>query len=167
MIWREGYTDEAETADCNGDFGLPPFANSLLSFTETVRFDERENPTLSSGCGVVSPCPPGSSLKETQLLNINGGFFPNDPSSDTGGWLYLNMAHGIGDVLGTYLRYGRPSQNWVQVRMTGAGLYGVDFDAAYLGNGCTPIFLPTGNGVGSATKIGPKWDRLDQEWSGN
>lgn len=167
VIWREGYTDEVETADCNGDLGgLYPFDNSRLTYTETVRFDERENPTVRGGC-TVSPCPPSDLTSETQLENINGGFFPSDPSSDTGGWVYANIAHSQLDANGTLLNYGRSSYNWIQIRMTGAGLYGVDFDAAYLGNGCTASVAVTGNSMTSSNKIGPKWDRANQFWSGN
>lgn len=177
VIWREGYTDEDETNDCNGDVeAIYPFNNSRLSFTETVRFDERENPTVRGGC-TVSPCPPSDLTSETQLENVNGGFFPADPSSDTGGWIYMNLSHTLGDALGTRVSYARPSQNWVQVRMTGAGLYGVDFDAAYLGNGCTPgtgltattgvVFDVLGFAYGSGNKIGPKYDVANQFFAGN
>ena len=52
----------------------------------------------------------------------------------------------------------RPSQNWVVISMTGAGstagLFGVDFDAVALGNGCSPAAgtSPLNNGT---NRIGP------------
>ena len=171
VIWREGYTDEVETADCNGDLGgLSPFDNSRLSLHGRVRFDERENPTLAGGgCPVL--CPPEPSTTATRLENIGDrsgtDIVPQDPSSDSGGWIYMNLAHPTYDVNGTHVAYGRASYNWVQVRMTGVGVYGVDFDASYLGNGCTPIVTETGNTSMSSNKIGPKYDRGGQLWSGN
>ncbi len=169
VIWREGYTDEVETADCNGDLGgLSPLDNSRIYVGEStiVRFDERENPTFRGGCTTL--CIPLDRTTVTQLENINGnGFLPSDPSSDSGGWIYMDLAHATNDVRGAHVVYGRASYGWVQVRMTGVGVYGVDFDASYLGNGCTPIVTGPGGSVGSTNKIGPKYDRGDQLWSGN
>ena len=166
MVWREGVTDEVGTVDCNGALAL----NGSFPYVEFVRFDERENPTTRQGGCQVSPCPPNIGLSETQLLNVNNtSYIPSDPSGDAGGWVYFNMTIPEGDPLG----WGRPSQNWVQVRMTGAGLYGVDFDASYLGNGCqyfVGVTLQDG-GTGSSSsgeKIGPKYERGTLTgWLGN
>ncbi|MGK2856989.1 MAG: hypothetical protein ACSLFQ_07270, partial [Thermoanaerobaculia bacterium] len=82
---------------------------------------------------------------------------------------YFNLSIPEGDPLG----WGRPSQNWVQIRMTGASLYGVDFDAAYLGNGCQYFVGVTYPSGGNGTtipgeKIGPKFEGgTDQGWIGN
>jgi hypothetical protein len=42
----------------------------------------------------------------------------------------------------------RASQNWVIVNFQAEGRFSVDFDAAWLGNGCSPAVL-------SGTTIGP------------
>lgn len=162
VIWREGPTTGAETLSCNSQ--LP--RNASFPYVEIVRFDERENPTTRQGGCQVSPCAPDQGLAETQLINVNNSsYIPTDPSADTGGWVYFNLSIPEADPES----YLRPSQNWVQVRMTGAGLYGVDFDAAYLGNGCAGhvgITLPDGSSAGD--KIGPKFETgTERLWSGN
>src|SRR4029077_6981662 len=52
----------------------------------------------------------------------------------------------------------RPSQNWVVISMTGAGstagLFGVEFDATWLGNGCSPA-VGTSTANGGIVPIGP------------
>ncbi|MGK2858370.1 MAG: hypothetical protein ACSLFQ_14310, partial [Thermoanaerobaculia bacterium] len=165
VIWREGVTDQVGTLLCNTI--LPD--NASFPYVELVRFDERENPTTRTGGCQVSPCPPNQGLSETQLININNtSIFPSDPSADNGGWVYFNLTIPEGDPLG----WGRPSQNWVQIRMTGAARYGVDFDAAYLGNGCLGFvgvtYLTGGNGVNiPGEKIGPKYEGGSIGWIGN
>src|SRR5205814_3447793 len=86
-------------------------------------------------------------------------FPPFSTSGDVGGWMYFNLNNN--NTAGTYsvARPGffppgvtRPSQNWVIVSMFAEGRYSVDFDAAWLGNGCTPIFPLTGTQGGF---IGP------------
>jgi hypothetical protein len=93
--------------------------------------------------------------------NITDVFtFPTPPSTDVGGWVYWNLNNGgnagaafgtrayssaragFGAGVGTTTTGVRQSQNWVIVAMqanaVGAGQFSVDFDAAWLGNGCTP-----------------------------
>ncbi len=91
---------------------------------------------------------PGTSSYPTS----SGTFPPISTSGDIGGWMYLNLdslitagasKSGPGPAPGgvNVLHPGfasRPSQNWVVVSMFAEGRYSVDFDAAWLGNGCTP-----------------------------
>jgi hypothetical protein len=168
MIWREGVTDEVETMNCDAP-GLGPEDNAAFAYVELVRFDERENPTTSdTGCK-VSPCPGDAGLSETQLININNtSIVPGSSgTSDVGGWVYFNLTIPELDPLG----WLRPSQNWVQVRLTGAGLYAGDFDAAYLGNGCTGFvdvtdegFQPSKAASDLTNKIGPKYRKDGTDW---
>ena len=76
--------------------------------------------------------------------------------------MYLNLnsgttTGGVNTVL--HPAFGpRPSQNWVVISMTGAGstagLFGVEFDATWLGNGCSPAAAgSTANG--GTVPIGP------------
>ena len=143
-IWREGVTDE-DTSDCAG-----VSANAALTIAEIVRFDEHENFTTFAGQGGVSPSTPtGSRLNEASRVPVNTAVFPAQPSTagDVGGWMYLNLDNGnTGEVINPLYPVGayggnRPSQNWVVVSMTGtgasAGALAVDFDATWLGNGCT------------------------------
>jgi len=75
--------------------------------------------------------------------------------------MYLNLNNG-GSTNYSAARAGfainnttvRPSQNWVIVSMFAEGRYSVDFDAAWLGNGCSaPVPLTTAAAPGSL--IGP------------
>jgi hypothetical protein len=151
-IWREGVTgSELENpGDTCDDYVL----NSALPYTEAVRFDEQENPTFLVPECRVSPCIElEGTLPETSSTPVDDdgdGVFPPDTAAtaNLGGWMYLNLHHGLDE--GTFAA-DRPfgaSQNWVNVRMTAEGRYGVDFDAAFLGNGCSAVpaanFRPIG-----------------------
>lgn len=153
-IWREGVTNNSLTCSTYA-------ANSALLITSIVRFDEHEN---SYGFGVlncVSPCPTASiTLPETSRNATTASTFPVLTGLDLGGWMYLNLSNastgasgqvaaytaqraGFGTV-GTAVPPARgsrtTSQNWVIVSMygsIGANRLAVDFDAAWLGNGCT------------------------------
>lgn len=144
-IWRQGVTNiENTTCDAVND--------NDTEYVEIVRFDERENPrTLIGGNCTVSPCDEADTftLAETQIIGITNQRIPPDPSSDAGGWLYLNLANP--DAVATY----GATQAWVQVRMTAAGMFGVDFDAAYLSNGCSAFQGVTNLDATQTAKIGP------------
>ena len=79
--------------------------------------------------------------------------FPAIPTAagDVAGWTYLNLDNGQrapysrDNVAGAA---NRPSQNWVIVSMSAEGRYQVDFDAAWLGNGCS-------SAVTAGTQIAP------------
>jgi hypothetical protein len=167
-IWREGFG--------SGTCGTVA-QNGTLPVAEIVRFDEHENPSTSAPCQ-QSPCPPStqSSFPETSSNNTASGNFPTISGADVGGWMYLNLNNGgstgysvtrnVGGVPTVITGNGstsnlapagsgtvgpRPSQNWVIVEMfgnAGANRLTVDFDAAWLGNGCSPA-------VGPGATIGP------------
>jgi len=156
-IWREGRTGPVTCT-------TPPSSNGFLAITEIVRFDEHENPqTFISGI-IISPSVPATvTLPETSRSSTASGTFPplNSPAGDVAGWMYLNLNSGTttgGVNVALHPAFGpRPSQNWVVVSMTGAGstagLFGVEFDATWLGNGCSPAIATTNGGITSA--IGP------------
>jgi len=164
-IWREGFG--------NGACGASLALNGALPVSEIVRFDEHENPNTSAPC-TQSPCPTSQTvtMPETSAQNTASANFPVISTADVGGWMYLNLnnlgstgysvTRNIGGVLVSQNTPGpltpagsvgpRPSQNWVIVEMFGLAAGGnrltVDFDAAWLGNGCSP-----GNAPGAV--IGP------------
>ena len=175
-IWREGFGA--------GACGASLAANGVLPVTDVVRFDEHENPNTTSPCLVSpclltsTPTTP-----ETSDQNTSSGNFPTiNASGDVGGWMYLNLNNGgstgysvtrnVGGiptiitgagstsnlVTGSGTVGPRPSQNWVIVEMFGTAASGnrltVDFDAAWLGNGCSSAVGVTGLPPG-APAIGP------------
>ena len=108
---------------------------------------------------IISPPPPGAGIPETGAYPTTSSIFPNGPTSgDVAGWMYLNLNSG-GPLLGPAQTVGRlplvpvagagarASQNWVIVSMFAEGRYSVDFDAAWLGNGCSGA-VPVGTTVG-------------------
>lgn len=144
-IWREGVTgsEDENPGDTCGDYVL----NSNLPFTEAIRFDEQENPNVGQPCR-VSPCPveEGGASPETAAIDVPGAGDPANAlpadftgTADVGGWMYLNLNHGLNPAIYAADRQAGQSQNWVTVRMTAEGRYGVDFDAAFLGNGCSEV----------------------------
>ncbi len=67
-------------------------------------------------------------------MTNDGDHFPADynGTDDLGGWTFMNLNHGeLDGILGT-----SGSQNWVVIQMTAEGRYGVNFNAAWLANGC-------------------------------
>jgi hypothetical protein len=148
-IWREGYSNGACSAA-----GLA--SNGNITMAEVVRFDEHENATVLSN-GIISPAPGQVGTNETQSLSTASSFFPlPSTSGDVGGWMFLNLYNGGSAVYSTARQFPgaapRPSQNWVIVSMFAEGRYSVDFDAAWLGNGCSNVAPLTGTPGGF---IGP------------
>jgi len=166
-IWREGVTGAA--ASC-----ASYVANGVLPIGEIVRFDEHENPfTLGTGptcspCNSVLP-----TLPEASSTNTASAQYPTLGGTDVGGWMYLNLTNGDASngVTARYSVTGHPSgtitvapnasvfgnvrasQNWVVVEMfgnVGSNRLSVDFDAAWLGNGCSPTA-----GLSGSVPIGP------------
>lgn len=143
-IWREGFTTFPATCSTYVN-------NSNIGIAEIVRFDEHENATVAGAGIVISPPPPGSpGTPETSSISTASGFFPAlSTSGDVAGWMYLNLNNG-GSALYSSARPGfsgagtsttvgvRQSQNWTIVSMSAEGRFSVDFDAAWLGNGCSP-----------------------------
>ena len=173
-IWREGLTGSTLDSTCE-DYGTN---NARMPYVAMVRFDEAENAVVTtSTLPVVSPQPPGvaGALPETSQTPVsNTDVFPQFSGSlatATGGWMYMNLnnvgstgvratppvaadvysAARLGFEAGTTSTAQgevRQSQNWVVVSMFAEGRYGVDFDAAWLGNGCSPS-------PNASTQIGP------------
>jgi hypothetical protein len=154
-IWREGLTNNSTTCST---FAV----NGVIAINSLVRFDEHENSYGSGITNCVSPC--GSALiflPEASRTNTTNQIFPALTGTDVGGWMYLNLSSnstradtgafvsaltatraGFGGIAAPPARGSRgTSQNWVVVSMFGAvgpNRLSVDFDAAWLGNGCTP-----------------------------
>jgi hypothetical protein len=167
-VWREGFGA--------GSCGSSLAANGALPVAEVVRFDEHENPNTSAPCP-QSPCPQAtpSVMPETSAQNTSSGNFPAMTGADVGGWMYLNLNNGgstsysvtrnVGGIPTptsgtTNLGTPRPSQNWVIVEMFGNAASGnrltVDFDAAWLGNGCSAAVAAGAGTPGSGVApIGP------------
>lgn len=167
-IWREGFNP---TNACS-NYAI----NGAIPVTEIVRFDEHENPYVGGQTVNCSPnCGPGQIvLPETSATNTTDtSIYPAMTGADVGGWMYLNLHNGATGGLNNYsvtrgnvsqvggssnLDTPRPSQNWVIVEMfgnLGTNHLSVDFDAAWLGNGCSPaVGVSTANQAGGAI-IGP------------
>ncbi|HSY50524.1 MAG TPA: hypothetical protein VLC46_17085 [Thermoanaerobaculia bacterium] len=169
-MWREAETGPG--ASC-----ASYYSNAYMVIGEIVRFDEHENPTTFSCFGYFG-CFGPPSLPATSSTSTAGATFPNiGASGDVGGWLYLNVSNcgsthysvttDIGGVPGPTNRPGnlspagstaiygpRPSQNWVTVSMfgtLGTNSLGAEFDAASLGNGCSPAaFMSAVQPIGPA-----------------
>ena len=177
-IWREGFG----SGFClpAGSLAL----NGIIPVTDVVRFDEHENPNTTAPCTTSPCPPTSTpTMPEASIQNTAGGTFPTiNASGDVGGWMYLNLNNGgstgysvtrnVGGVPTIITGAGstsnlvtgsgtvgpRPSQNWVVVEMFGTAASGnrltVDFDAAWLGNGCSAAVGVTGLPPG-APAIGP------------
>jgi hypothetical protein len=158
-IWREGVTAGLPTCTSSGTVQL----NSVIAITNLVRFDEHENSTGLGGNLICSPCAPSNvSLPEASRTSTTSSLFPPFTSTDLGGWMYLNLSSGSQHVTASGLVFDAnltaqragfgpnapgtggsrtTTQNWVVVSMfgvIGSNRLSVDFDAAWLGNGCTP-----------------------------
>jgi hypothetical protein len=130
-IWREGVNigTTCATAPQNGQ----------LLVTESVVFDEDENGEGVAGGDIIVSPSVGSDdivLPETSLTSISDSdVFPQDIiDTTTAGWVYLNLDNGLASLAATEFA----TQNWVINSMRAEGRFSVDFDAAWLGNGCTP-----------------------------
>jgi len=143
-IWREGNTNS--TTVCSAY----PVAGGALGITEIVRFDEEENPETFAPDIVVSPPPSFEPrLPESSRTSVaDASIYPQITTGDVAGWMYLNLdsANAIGNP--------PASQNWVMISMRSEGRFSVDFDAAALGNGCTPE-TDQSEAVGGIVPIGP------------
>ena len=154
-IWREGLTGAGAACSAYAN-------NDAIPVAELVRFDERENAAIVGSGIIYSPFTPGgATTREADSINVNSSIFPNLATTDAGGWMYMNLSNGgtaNGVTVYSAQRAGFSataggrdvSQNWVIISMFAEGRYGVDYDAAWLGNGCSPALA----GSGSAP-IGP------------
>jgi hypothetical protein len=153
-IWREGVTGDVADGDSCTSSSSGYVVNGSLAVTELVRFDEAENPTTFTPDEIISPAPEGEvALPETSRTDVSGDIYPPNDGA-VAGWMYLNLDNGTPedapdpDVA---------SQNWVIVSMRADGRYSVDFDAAWLGNGCSPV-APVTDADGDDPAIGPAAD---------
>jgi hypothetical protein len=142
-IWREGPVRGVDAATCskaNGNFGI--------YIGEEIRFDESENSFAVKGalfCGAVCHLEFPSTPATLIVNSSNTVFFPAHAASpDVAGWLYLNLNDPTPGLR------SRPSQNWVTAVMFAQGRYAVEFDAAQLGNGCTPTAVVPSPQIGPA-----------------
>ncbi|HEV7426810.1 MAG TPA: hypothetical protein VGQ46_10615 [Thermoanaerobaculia bacterium] len=169
-IWREGFG--------NGSCTNALAASAVMPIPEIVRFDEHENVyVLGTGLNCTCFVPP-TSRPVASSTNTADDIFPFLTNSDVAGWIYLNLnnggstaysvTHDVGGQPGptnlptalapagsTTTSGPRPSQNWVTVTMfgtLGGNRMTAEFDAASLGNGCSPAAFTA---VGGAVPIGP------------
>ena len=156
-------------------------AGTAMRVIDLVRFDEHENPTTLAGGVIISPFPSTTVvLPETSSTSTSAGIFPpmSAIAGDVAGWMYLNLNNGGSTVysvtqaagatapavggssagLARDFRTGsstsvgpRQNQDWVIVSLFAEGRFSVDFDAAWLGNGCSISPAVTG----AANPIGP------------
>jgi hypothetical protein len=123
-IWREGIT--------RGDYVCAVAPNSALAVADVVRFDEDENPS-----SLVSM---ETFLTTSALISSDDAALPPNPDGAEAGWMYLNLNNqGVFPAR----PYSVASQNWVTVAMEAEGRHAVQFNAASLGNGCTPSVAST------------------------
>jgi hypothetical protein len=146
-IWREGTPTLGVTCGAAQ-------ARAVTLVTEMLTFDEQENPfpRVGEDTIIISPPPaelPGVRLPETSRTSVaNANVFAQPTNGAVAGWIYMNLDNDETDNIA--------SQNWVIVSMRAEGRYSVDFDAAWLGNGCSPAeAVSVGTGTGHTYVIGP------------
>jgi len=164
-IWREGFGD--------GSCGSGLLLTARLSVFDLVRFDEHDNPNVIGPCSMTCPSPFVPTLPATSSLSTDTAVYSEIRWTDVGGWMYLNLNNGGSDGYSVTTRAvnglqtvitgrgstsslaprgsltigPRPSQNWVTITMfgyLGAKRMVAEFDAASLGNGCTPAEVVRG-----------------------
>lgn len=173
-IWREGITNASTCASAASNSALAIADIIRFDEHENPTANAPSGVVVSPPQGVNPITLPESSETST---GPNSSIYPaiSTVAGDVGGWMYLNLNNNstagtystaVGRNLGgtpptqagsgattqatsTTPASGRPSQNWVVVSM-GSGQFSVDFDAAWLGNGCSqapgsnPVIGPTG-----------------------
>src|SRR4051794_30353483 len=161
-IWREGFGA--------GACGSSLVYNGALPAAEVLRFDEHDNVSTIPPCFALCPSPPRLDLPATSSTSTSNSGYNYVTSTDVGGWMYLNLNNGgstgysvttptLGGFQTIITGAGsqsfltpkgsatigpRPSQNWVTITMfgnLGTKRLVAEFDAASLGNGCTPAAL--------------------------
>ncbi len=167
-IWREGVTGPAPVS-CTA-YQRNGLTGTEMQVRDIVRFDEHENPTVNASAVRVSPVQTTTVvLPETSSTSTSNAIYPPlSASGDVGGWMYLNLNNGGSTAYSVTtagvsqttppttrdFRTGtsttntgavRQNQDWAIVSMFAEGRYSVDFDAAWLGNGCSPAPAVTTN----------------------
>jgi hypothetical protein len=176
-IWREGFgTGTCSTVAQNATLPI----SEIVKFDEAENPFTFGTGVNCSPCGTTTVSAP-----ETSSRDVAGANFPTLASStQVAGWTYLNLNNGgssaysvtrnVGGVptiitgvgstsnlapIGGSTTIGpRPSQNWVIVSMfgnVGANRLSVDFDAQWLGNGCSPAAAAPTTAGGGAVAIAP------------
>ena len=112
------FQDVGRSYDLRADYAIFPDRREAKFSQLRLRFDS----TLWAATrpGAVRWGQPGIEVETIELTN-----------GATAGWMYLNLDNATNDT-------PLASQNWVVVSMRAEGRYSVDFDAAWLANGCTP-----------------------------
>jgi len=176
-IWREGFGNG--TGACS-----TLRVNAITRVAEVVRFDEHENAFVGQIGPECDPVPCKVSAPDLQATSstntLDSNTYPPLAGPDVGGWMYLNLNNGgstsysvTKDVGGapaptnlpgplapsgaTTTKGPRPSQNWVTVTMfgnLGTNHLAGEFDAASLGNGCSPAAFSS-IASGGSVPIGP------------
>ena len=160
-VWREGVTAGRPTCTAGGNAR----SNSEMLHTRAIRFDEHDN-SWDYGVGFCTLGCFEPLLPLLTRTVTSSSLFPPFGSFDQGGWMFLNLnsmaatrplfstvCHatlsaqraGFGDGCATAApgQSGSRSttQNWVTASLfgtLGTKRLAVAFDAAWLGNGCTP-----------------------------
>lgn len=144
LFWREGFT--GADASC-GDIRQ----NSRIDYPGVVRFDERENPSVSSSyCPFPPTCPPPTfgSPAVLRAASVSTTHFPPMTSGDFAGWFALSLDNGGSPSYSVapgrdfqpdvrFWRGPRPSQNWIMPMFFAEGRFSAAFDAITLANGCS------------------------------
>lgn len=157
-MWREGVTGLTTCATAS--------SNASLSIAEVVRFDARENPTTYAAGIIISPSVPVTVVTDEadKFATSSTSFPPLSTSGDDNGWMYMNLdlvapqePFGASDTT-LHPAFVAASQSWVTVEMTGsgstAGLFAGEFDATWLGNGCSGA-VGTSTINGGTVRVGP------------
>jgi hypothetical protein len=165
-IWREGFGAGA----CGASLA---FNNGALPGADVLRFDEHDNVNANNPCYFECYPSYQAILPATSSTSTSSFVYPYVASGDVGGWMYLNLNNGgstgysvttnsVGGFaivitgpgstsslapIGSRTVGPRPSQNWVTATMfgnLGTKHLVAEFDAASLGNGCTPAAMVGG-----------------------
>jgi hypothetical protein len=160
-IWREGVTGSNAGCRVTSNSAMP--VTDYIRFDE---HENSFGVPRGQYCGTCAPNGPPSLPATSRRSTTVDSQFPPMISTDLGGWMFLNLSIGAQDDIYyprcvTTLSAQRPGfalsscataapgtsgsrstmQSWVTVSMYGAvgiNRLSVDFDAASLGNGCTP-----------------------------
>jgi hypothetical protein len=161
-IWREGIS--GATA-CPGSVNSAIAVTNTIRFDEhenSLGFGTNQICSPFCTAGGIPGLPEASRVAVGTATNGGtSGSFPNVPSTgltsgDVGGWMYMNLSSGGRNAAGTAAATGvltasragfggtlgtrTTTQNWVVVSMfgnVGTQRLAADFDAAWLGNGCS------------------------------